>query len=152
VGGIREEDVTFIHPPLQQLLDYWQAKRGARSFPSRHDLDPLEMPFAIGNLLLLDVVPGDPLRFRYRLWGSNVAQQLGRDMTGHFVDEWEPKEFAEQLHRDYSGVVQRRQPERRVFDEVIGDRLFTHERLLLPLGEADQVTMILAGIYHARQR
>lgn len=147
--------MDFIHTPLQQLYAYWQRKCRGRRFPLRADIDPLEMSFALGHILLVEVAEREPLRFRYRLWGSSIAMRTGRDMTGQYVEEWEPREFAERLQQDYTKVVQSGEPERRNFDEVIGDRLFDHERLLLPLGGADlpdQVTMIMAGIYHAERR
>jgi hypothetical protein len=53
------------HPKLQQLFDYWAAKRGERKMPSRADIDPLELSFIIGNLILVDVIVGNPLGFAF---------------------------------------------------------------------------------------
>ena len=35
----------------------------------------------LGNVLLVDVIEGGA-EFVYRLYGSNVAERFGRDMTG----------------------------------------------------------------------
>ena len=42
--------LAIQHPKLQQLFDYWSAKRGGREMPSRADIDPLDLAFVIGNV------------------------------------------------------------------------------------------------------
>jgi hypothetical protein len=37
-------------PMLRGLYAYWDEKRGAREFPGRLDIDPIEMSFALGNI------------------------------------------------------------------------------------------------------
>jgi hypothetical protein len=73
---------------LQQLLDYWHRMRGDRAMPLRSDLAPHEIPALLPYLMLLDVEPS-PLRFRYRLAGSNtydIREGLGaRSVTGHYA-------------------------------------------------------------------
>jgi hypothetical protein len=51
---------------LRRLLAYWQERRGARRFPARGDVDPVEFRYALGHVSMVDVV-GDPPRFRFRL-------------------------------------------------------------------------------------
>jgi hypothetical protein len=57
---------TIHNESLRRLYDYWNGKRAGREFPSRADLDPLELRWIVGNLLLLDV-QRDPPRFRFRV-------------------------------------------------------------------------------------
>lgn len=77
---------TLFDGRLTRLLRYWSTKRGDRPAPRRADLDPLDIPDLLPILTLVDVLR-DPLRFRYRVVGTAVAEGFGRDATGRFVDE-----------------------------------------------------------------
>src|SRR3546814_3977231 len=72
--------IQLDKPALQQLYAYWDDKRAGRPYPTREDIDPLELKFILGCLLLLDVERKPGLRFRYRLFGSEIAHQQGLDM------------------------------------------------------------------------
>ena len=63
------------------LYGYWDSKRGTRPFPSRADLDPVEIPRLLPFLTLVDVRADQP-RFLYRLVGTGAAQLLQRELTG----------------------------------------------------------------------
>src|SRR3546814_5878253 len=47
--------IQLDKPALQQLYAYWDDKRAGRPYPTREDIDPLELKFILGCLLLLDV-------------------------------------------------------------------------------------------------
>jgi hypothetical protein len=64
------------------LYEYWLAKRGSRAMPARSDLDPAEIPLLLPHLLIVEQVAS---RLRYRLVGTAVVQEVGRDLTGDFV-------------------------------------------------------------------
>lgn len=67
--------------PLQALLDYWLAKRGARRCPDKADIDPVDLGPLLPDIMLLDAAPeGGP--FRYRLAGSRTVQMIGREVRG----------------------------------------------------------------------
>jgi hypothetical protein len=71
--------------PIAHHLDlyaYWDAKRGSRAVPARIDLNPVEIPYLLPFLLIVERA-GD--QFRNRLIGSAVAQELGQDPTGKLV-------------------------------------------------------------------
>lgn len=95
---------------LHRVYDYWQAKRGARAMPARVDVDPGELRSELPYLMLTDVVDGGR-RFRYRLFGTAVADAFGMDPTGRFVDEVmsDPKyrAFIIGLYRD---IVTKKRP------------------------------------------
>lgn len=144
--------MNFSHAPLQQLLDYWNDKRQQAAFPLRDAIDPLELRFVLGNVLLAEIVRGDRLRFRYRLWGSRLTQDYGAEMTGRHVDELLPSALAVRVQQAYLDVLATGLPQYQQFDEVIDGRLFIHERLLLPLAlrdAPDQVGMIMGGIFRS---
>ena len=60
---------TITAPQLRQLYSYWSERRGTRRYPRRADLDPIGLRFILGNVILVDVIGGEPPRFRIRLHG-----------------------------------------------------------------------------------
>ena len=95
------------HPKLQQLYDYWSAKRGKRTMPSRADIDPLEMTFIIGNLILVDVIPGTPLGFRIRLHGTNLVERAHYELTGKMLDDLPQVQFRDLTRQSFTKVAER---------------------------------------------
>ena len=73
---------------LHRLYGLWCAARTANSntLPDHAFIDPLHLRFIIGSLLLFEVQP-EPLRFRYRLVGTDVVDHLGLELTGLWLDE-----------------------------------------------------------------
>ncbi|HWA45301.1 MAG TPA: PAS domain-containing protein [Hypericibacter adhaerens] len=128
------------------LLDYWQAKRGARPMPSRADIDPAELVPLLSNLMLVDVVEGGA-RFRFRLVGTRVARASGEDRTGRFFDEYAFFRAYPSVTEQYRQVVASGEP--MLATEIFFNRehgtAYDVERLLLPLGrEEGQTDMLLA--------
>ena len=80
---------------VRQLHAYWEQVRGARPLPARTDIDPSAIKPLLPNIVIADVFH-DPLRVRYRLVGTAVAERARFDFTGtwlHEVDFREPKDW-----------------------------------------------------------
>lgn len=73
------------HPLLRELYRYWESLRCGREFPARSDFDPVDIRDMLGSVALADVLY-DPLRFRFRLIGTKIAQRWGFDLTGRRPD------------------------------------------------------------------
>jgi hypothetical protein len=141
-------------PRLLSLYDYWAAKCGGRSMPTRADIDPLEMRSWLGNLVLIDVTADS--RFVYRLYGSKFVDSFGLDMTGRSVDDL-PPEQGERVRADYESVRATAKPRWRLYTASFeipaagGGRhqqVVTWERLVLPLSDGGvRVAMLLVGAY-----
>lgn len=131
-------------PLLLQLYAYWADRRGGRRLPTREDIDPLDLKFILGSLILIDIEPA-PLRFRYRLFGSEIARRQGFDMTGKYNDQHPWPEFAARVRDVYRGVMETSEPALIRRRGLIGDRPMDHQSLILPLGR-DRVEMILVGV------
>jgi hypothetical protein len=82
--GIYEDDslLAVCSAPFADLYRLWEAKRGDRLYPTRGDFDPIELKPWLGRVTLLDVLPGPPMDFRYRLCGSQTVEEFGIDLTG----------------------------------------------------------------------
>jgi hypothetical protein len=79
------ESPSSWSPLLQRLRLDWERWRNGRPFPSRQDLDPLELRYILGNLSLIDVLY-DPVRFRYRLHATSSVERLSEDLTGKLIE------------------------------------------------------------------
>lgn len=134
---------------LRRLLDYWQAKRAKLGrLPGRADIDPLEMRFALGHLILADVEPGPPPRFRHRLVGTQVVERAGYDATGLYIDEMSDADLAVRILPSYEQVVATRAPVSAYIKGIVGGRPTDLELLRLPLSATGaEIDMVLTGAY-----
>lgn len=65
---------------------YWKSKCNGDRLPARADIDPLDIPSLLPQIILLDI-DRDPWDFRYRLIGTNVVEHLAMDRTGSWMSE-----------------------------------------------------------------
>jgi hypothetical protein len=82
----------------ESMKDAWnrlEAKRGARAFLSRADIDPAELKSVLPTIGLIEVHRA-PLRFRVRLAGTSWRQMLNFEPTGLWLEEW-PNPIQKQL-------------------------------------------------------
>ncbi len=82
------------HEPLiASIHAYWQAKRGNRRMPARRDIDMVEIDRNVLPYLALHDVEHPacptlpPVRFRYRLVGTELVNIIGADVTHRYLDE-----------------------------------------------------------------
>jgi hypothetical protein len=74
--------VMTPHVPISphlHLYNYWLSKRNGRTMPARRDIDPGELAWLLPFLFIVGKAAGE---FRFRLMGTRVVQDLGRDLTG----------------------------------------------------------------------
>ncbi|MEQ8602765.1 MAG: PAS domain-containing protein [Marivibrio sp.] len=73
-------------PELQAFADHWRTHCGPDGAPApRSALDPLTLPRAMLGRLILSEREG-PRRYRYRLFGTEMRDVLGRELTGKPLD------------------------------------------------------------------
>ena len=140
---------TGWHPKIDQFHRYWQRIHpAAGTLPGRQHFDPLEIHPLLPNIWLVDVVRPQ-LRFRYRLVGTRIAEAVGRDTTGMWLDEVHPDLHpGSQTYEHYLSVADQGRPSWRRGRPVFmaySERCAEIERLLLPLaGDGKTVDMIVA--------
>lgn len=130
---------------IRQIFGYWQSKCGARPFPSRADIDPVEIPRLLPYITMVDVRREAP-RFVFRLVGTEAARLLMADLTGKPVGVGiKPSELPEVLSRftrvadGYECIYHRKRMQRDAND------FMTVDRIMLPLGPApDRVDIVLS--------
>lgn len=131
---------------LRSLFDYWQSKLRGRRLPDRADIDPIEIPKLLPNLVLVDVLPGRPDCFRYRLIGTGIVRVFGRDMTGRTTDDIPNPKLKKLAVESFLACRDAAAP---MGQEWL--RPWTgvqdYERVMLPLTRgSDEIAIILLGI------
>ncbi len=71
---------------IRQFYVYWRSKCREGAIPRRADIDPVEIPKLVPNLLIADI-EYKPFRVKYRLVGTNVVEATGFEFTGRYLDE-----------------------------------------------------------------
>jgi hypothetical protein len=135
---------------VKRLYAYWVARRGARPFPSRDEIDPVDFDFVLGRVSLVDVLD-QPRRYRYRLVGTTMTDNLGYEMTGKFLDQLPESEMRAYLDRLYGKVVAERVPVYQRDQITLDGRLWKSETIVLPLS-SDGHTINLLMIYRVTDR
>ena len=134
-------------PALRDLADYWRAQRGAASMPRRADIDPIDLRDHLARLILADVLHA-PMRFHFRVVGTELEHQLGRRYTGTTIDD-----SAGAFFKPYQAVVEQVRPIREYvrYDFDDGGPIGEFERLLMPLSEdGENVTMVFGEAIYTR--
>jgi hypothetical protein len=153
-GAINEADGRETLPnsaDLRRLLAYWYERRGARAFPRRADVDPIDFRFMLDRIALTEVHEDSatlgPRRYRLRLVGSYWYRLLGFEATGMWMQDW-PHAHQRQLTEDfYAAVIEARHPRFARRDVIADDQLLHYEIMLLPLSEdGSRISMIMTGI------
>jgi hypothetical protein len=131
---------------LRRLFGYWLEKRGERPFPSKAEIDPLEFPYILGYVTLVDVEPA-PRRYHFRLDGSILVELSGTDYTGRYLDELQGAEYVAFIKDTYDRVVDGGVPFRYRKNGLFDRQHFSEETLILPLGDAPpQVDMLIVAV------
>ena len=139
----------IINPKLRQLYEYWLEKRGERTMPARADLDPIDIRFVIGDVILADVIDETPPRFRIRLHGTNLSERTNFDLTGKMLDDMPAPEFRDLSRRSFTKVVQTRKPLHALAERPLDGRKQRYEAVILPLSaDGERVDRLLVGMIY----
>lgn len=104
------EDRGGWHPLIRQFYEYWRSVAPEGQLPGRQHIHPEQIPGFLSRLSLFDVYR-DPLRFRYRLCGTELVRSLGREVTGMWLDEAHPQAVAKPESRErFRFIVETGQP------------------------------------------
>ena len=131
---------------LRQLHALWLARGPA---PDPSFVDPVALRFILGSIIVFSVVSGGertPLRFRYRLCGTQVVDRMGMELTGSYVDEHPVPDSRRLIGSLLEHVVAERVPYVSRSDRRKYSRVWRTESAVLPLFDATgEVTTILVG-------
>lgn len=139
----------IVDTRLRRLYEYWLSKRGGREMPARADLDPIDMAFAIGNVILVDVPDETPPRFFVRLHGTTLSRLVNFDLTGKPLDAMPEPEFRDLSRRSFMKVLRTRQPLHAQADRVLDGRIQRYEAIIMPLSsDGGRIDMLFLGMVY----
>ena len=147
-----DPDLNFEHSLLKEAYTLWQRLRGERALPSRGDLDPVQVPTAmLPHMQLLDIEPGPPVRYRWRLIGTHITGALGRDSTGKYWDELYVDATLKSFKKGVEWIQENRRPIRCFGKSDFAQKHFqSFEAIEMPLSagqEEDIETIWVVAVY-----
>jgi hypothetical protein len=141
-----EPDFQHVtHKVLRRLVAYWFEKRSHRIMPSRSDIDPVEIPWALAWIWLCDYQPSDR-RFRYRLAGEQINAFWGYNIGGRYLDEIVPEAKLSEVNETLATASEGPTIVHdfgRIYLE--GEVFATGERIILPLSDDGRKVSGLLG-------
>jgi hypothetical protein len=93
------DDRSSWHPSVRRFYEYWRAAAPPGRLPGRQHIAPEDIVPLLSRLWILDI-HHNPLRFRYRLAGTDVTRSVQRELTGRWLDEAQPESVQNAELRD----------------------------------------------------
>ncbi len=131
-------------PELKFLFKWWNENRGEEMAASPLDVDPFKLKPVLGRVAVLDILEGGE-EFKYRLYGSAIIQEPGKDLTGLLLsDIWTPLRTFFAI--TYRAVVLRKEPLYTRHEPHHSLKMTTWDRLILPLSSGNEVERIIVAL------
>jgi hypothetical protein len=133
------------------LLNHWNDARGERMFPSKEQINELELQKdgVWGDIFIIDIFPliaSNGYRFSYM--GQNIGHEFSNEVPGKFVKNIVVG-FLENTSEKYNMVAEQKRPvqQEEIFKSHDG-MVIKYRQILLPLGPDDDspVTSIIGGM------
>lgn len=113
--------------------------------PGRTAIDAIALWAWLGNLMLVERAAGG--EFRYRVYGTGLAEYYGRDLTGKTTAHLRP-EVGALVRAEYDEVCRTGRPMLVTHQRRVREQRTPVEKLILPFaGDTDGVERLLAGVY-----
>lgn len=130
---------------LSRFAERWLLNRNGRSMPSRRDMDPTLMPWALPHIFLLK--RNEEGRFAYHLVGERFAIRLGGNAKGKTPDKIFEKTFAAEVESFWNKAAD----EKSIYlvnsvHRVSGLAPSIAHRITLPLSDDDETVDCLIGV------
>ena len=126
------DPATIRNTRLQRFFAYWNTKRGGEPCPRHDDIDPLEIRFALGYVLIAERRP-PPDHFHFRLMGQELVERYGMDLTGRSLAAYPEASYRDLVRKTFSTVIDQRRPVLVDRNIVTSGRRHRYEGLTLPL-------------------
>ncbi len=133
------------HPELDAPMVLWREVRSSGALPNRGDFTLDVMTRWATHLSIAVVLPDG--RFQFRLFGSELSNVYGRDLTGCFLDELTPLDLWAVVIEHYRDVVRTGEPLFALISVSNGRWYNEVSRLFLPLSGNDEVNFVMGADY-----
>jgi hypothetical protein len=133
---------------ITELYHYWLSIRPRPTLlPGRKQFSPHAVPRLLRSIWLVDV-RRDPLRFKYRLVGTEHVEAAKSDPTGRWYDEAHPRFTQSSAYAQFTAAAERAEIAfyRGPPVYVIDAKFRIIERLILPMAQDGRNVDMLLGI------
>lgn len=129
---------------MHGFVRYWVDKRGGAWMPAYRDIDPVDIPWALSRIYIVEVRPdGD---FVYRLAGEAIAERYDRSLKGMRISDLFSDQSAERILGRWRRVANGPSAYYSYTQHMsIRGPVVTARRVLLPLGADGQTSDHLVG-------
>ena len=134
------------HPTITALYHYWLGLHPGTGLPGRQHVDPCAVAPLLPHMFMVDVIR-EPVRFRYRLVGTEYVRLIGKDLTGRYLDEVHPG-FHGTVLRQYVEAAEHGRPAYRKGPVLYANperQYLGMERIIVPLARNGTEVDILLG-------
>lgn len=107
----------LVVPEQRQFYDYWLGKAAERPMPDRKDIRPTDFPRLLPYVSLIEAESCG--RLRVRLAGTKLRDVYDREITGHYLDEFDADDRREYWAPAYARILQDGKPSQGV---MVGPR------------------------------
>jgi hypothetical protein len=141
-------DVALTRESNRKAYEYWQARRGDRSWPARKDITPQGMKGFMRHVGLVEVrkMADGHATYFIRFAGAKIESVFG-PITGKTLSEFLPASLEGRWRLVFDQALKGRRPVR-IASRVAfqGKTYLANEVLLAPMGEEGEVTMLFAAV------
>jgi hypothetical protein len=138
----------IAEPRLRRFFSYWLDRKGSRRFPARCDIDPLDFPYLLAHMMLIDVLR-EPLRFWVRVHGTEMVQRAHYDLTRKLIDDLPITGYRNYVIERCRHLVETGEPTLVHHDRVLDGRHHRYEAIWLPLSDDGKtVTQLICGLIY----
>lgn len=145
------DEIAAEDEKLRRALEYWQSKRKDGLLPTRRDIDIVELRPVIGTTHMVDVTSEDPLRYKFRVYGTAVRQVVQQDAAEILLGACPSKVLRDAAIEDYTAVVFSGTPAYHQLVALIDYVSYSYSRLILPLAEDGRRVNLLMVCINARK-
>lgn len=131
---------------LRRLCDYWREKCAGLSMPAKEAIDPLDFPYILGYVSLVEIEAAPRRRYRFRLDGSTLVRLSGIDYTGKYLDELGMPDYIDFITAGYDLVADSGKPYAYRKGAGFDQKSFDEETVILPLGTDGIARCLLVAV------
>ena len=143
-------DVKYLRAEFQDFIEIWNSKHRDDGLPRRPDIDPSDLKPFLGRIMVIEIVRSDSMmpRFKYRLFGSAIAELQHSDLTGRYVDEILQIDEYARVSQVYMTMMSKHRPHFLTDRAPLGREIIVYERVMCPLrGKLGDEVDFLIGLY-----
>ena len=149
--GKMPKNLIVKYKPLLDLLEKWEGLKGDRIAPKKEDIKPSNFVEWLGYLSISEIV-GSPPRFRLRLDGSIISENLNFDATGKFYEEFTKPDMYPIVIKPFLKAIETARPNYQtgIYQDTPARKRCFH-RMVLPLSNDGKIIdMLLIALYIER--